>query len=137
MTFSEVIEVRRKTEAVSKYLNERLAGYVETLRPLFVPDRQHPENSQAENLTCKVPIEPSLKYSRNIANSRPSRLISPSNSILIGCHWSAVASICNAGPTHTPSKPIYQSGYNYLSEPLDLDLPFQFHRRPNGRGYGQ
>jgi hypothetical protein len=39
MTFSEVIEVRRKTEAVSKYLNERLSGYVETLRPLFVPDR--------------------------------------------------------------------------------------------------
>ena len=39
MTFTEVIEVRRKTEAVSKYLQERLAGYVETLRPLFVPDR--------------------------------------------------------------------------------------------------
>jgi hypothetical protein len=39
MTFSEVIEVRRKTEAVSKYLHERLAGYLETLRPLFVPDR--------------------------------------------------------------------------------------------------
>jgi hypothetical protein len=39
MTFSEVIEVRQKTEAVSKYLHERLAGYIETLRPLFVPDR--------------------------------------------------------------------------------------------------
>jgi hypothetical protein len=39
MTFSEVIEVRRKTEAVSKYLHERLTGYIETLRPLFVPDR--------------------------------------------------------------------------------------------------
>jgi hypothetical protein len=39
MTFSEVIEVRRKTEAVSKYLHEQLAGYIETLRPLFVPDR--------------------------------------------------------------------------------------------------
>ena len=39
MTLSEVIEMRRKTEAVSKYLHERLIGYIETLRPLFVPDR--------------------------------------------------------------------------------------------------
>ena len=39
MTFSEVIEVRQKTEAVSKYLHDQLSGYIETLRPLFVPDR--------------------------------------------------------------------------------------------------
>ena len=116
MTFSEVIEVRRKTEAVSKYLNERLTGYVETLRPLFVPDRTS-ENSQAENLTSRVPIEPSPKYSRNIANSRPSRLISLSNSILIGCHWSVVASICNAGLTHTTSKP--------MARPKRLQLPLR------------
>jgi hypothetical protein len=35
----ELPELRRKTEAVSKFLQQQIAAHLETLRPLFVPER--------------------------------------------------------------------------------------------------
>ena len=39
LTFPELAEARRATEAVSKYLQGQLVSYLETLRPLFEPER--------------------------------------------------------------------------------------------------
>ena len=39
MTFQELTELRRKTEGVSKFLQEQLAAHLETLRPVFSPER--------------------------------------------------------------------------------------------------
>ncbi|HEV2208975.1 MAG TPA: hypothetical protein VG167_09390 [Verrucomicrobiae bacterium] len=39
LTLAELPELRRKTEAVSKFLQQQIAGHLETLRPLFAPDR--------------------------------------------------------------------------------------------------
>ena len=39
MTFQELTELRRKTEAVSKFLQEQLAAHLETLRPVLSPER--------------------------------------------------------------------------------------------------
>lgn len=39
MTFQELTELRRKTEAVSKFLQEQLAAHLETLRPVLAPER--------------------------------------------------------------------------------------------------
>ena len=39
LTLSELPELRRETEAVSKLLREQIVGHAETLRPLFVPER--------------------------------------------------------------------------------------------------
>jgi len=39
MTFPELTELRRKTEAVSKFLQEQLAAHLETLRPVLSPER--------------------------------------------------------------------------------------------------
>lgn len=39
LTLQELPELRRKTEAVSNFLKEQIAGYLETLRPLFAPER--------------------------------------------------------------------------------------------------
>ena len=39
LTFQELTELRRKTEAVSKFLQEQLAAYLETLRPVLSPER--------------------------------------------------------------------------------------------------
>ncbi|HTD88980.1 MAG TPA: hypothetical protein VK850_20600, partial [Candidatus Binatia bacterium] len=39
LTLTELPELRRKTEAVSKFLREQIAAHLETLRPLFAPDR--------------------------------------------------------------------------------------------------
>src|SRR5262245_41341575 len=39
LTFQELTERRRKTEAVSKFLQEQLAAHLETLRPVFSPER--------------------------------------------------------------------------------------------------
>ena len=39
LTFPELAEARRATEAISKYLQGQLVGYLETLRPLFEPER--------------------------------------------------------------------------------------------------
>jgi len=39
LTFQELTELRRKTEAVSKFLQEQLAAHLETLRPVFSPER--------------------------------------------------------------------------------------------------
>jgi hypothetical protein len=38
-TLQELPELRRKTESISKLLSEQLNGHLETLRPLFAPDR--------------------------------------------------------------------------------------------------
>ncbi len=38
-TLQELPELRRKTEAIAKLLSEQLAGHLETLRPLFAPER--------------------------------------------------------------------------------------------------
>src|SRR5262245_65841961 len=39
LTFQELTELRRKTEAVAKFLQEQLAAHLETLRPVFSPER--------------------------------------------------------------------------------------------------
>ena len=39
LTLSELPELRRKTEAVSKFLQKQIGTNLETLRPLFAPDR--------------------------------------------------------------------------------------------------
>ena len=39
MTFQELTELRRKTEAVSKFLQEQLTAHLETLRPVLSPER--------------------------------------------------------------------------------------------------
>jgi len=39
LTLAELPELRRKTEAVSEYLRQQMAAHLETLRPLFAPER--------------------------------------------------------------------------------------------------
>lgn len=39
LTLQELPELRRKTEAVSRFLKDQIAGHLETLRPLFAPER--------------------------------------------------------------------------------------------------
>src|SRR4029453_7259691 len=39
LTFQELTELRRKTEAVSKFLQDQLAAHLETLRPVLPPER--------------------------------------------------------------------------------------------------
>src|ERR1035438_7677849 len=39
LTLAELPELRRKTEAVSRFLRDQIAGHLETLRPLFSPER--------------------------------------------------------------------------------------------------
>ncbi len=39
LTLQELPELRRKTEAVSRLLQDQIAGHLETLRPLFAPER--------------------------------------------------------------------------------------------------
>jgi hypothetical protein len=39
LTLHELTELRRKTEAVSKFLQEQLAAHLETLRPVLSPER--------------------------------------------------------------------------------------------------
>ncbi len=39
LTLQELPELRRKTEAVSRFLQQQIAAHLETLRPLFAPER--------------------------------------------------------------------------------------------------
>lgn len=39
LTLAELPELRRKTEAISKFLQQQITAHFETLRPLFVPER--------------------------------------------------------------------------------------------------
>lgn len=39
VTLQELPELRRKTEAVSRFLREQITAHLETLRPLFAPER--------------------------------------------------------------------------------------------------
>jgi len=39
LTLSELPELRRKTESVSRFLRDQIAAHLETLRPLFSPER--------------------------------------------------------------------------------------------------
>ena len=39
LTFPELAEARRATETISKFLQTQLVTYLETLRPLFEPER--------------------------------------------------------------------------------------------------
>src|SRR5438132_170946 len=39
VTLAELPELRRKTEAVSRLLRDQMAAHLETLRPLFAPER--------------------------------------------------------------------------------------------------
>jgi hypothetical protein len=39
LTFQELPELRRKTEAISKFLQEQLSAHLETLRPILSPER--------------------------------------------------------------------------------------------------
>ena len=39
LSLQELPELRRKTESVSRFLREQIAAHLETLRPLFAPER--------------------------------------------------------------------------------------------------
>ena len=39
LTFQQLPELRRKTEAVAHFLKEQISGHLDTLRPLFSPER--------------------------------------------------------------------------------------------------
>jgi hypothetical protein len=39
LTLAELPELRRKTEAVARFLRDQIAAHLETLRPLFAPER--------------------------------------------------------------------------------------------------
>src|SRR5947209_3069498 len=39
LTLAELPELRRKTESVSRFLKEQITAHLETLRPLFAPER--------------------------------------------------------------------------------------------------
>src|SRR6266446_3836762 len=39
LTLQELPDLRRKTEAVSRFLKDQIAAHFETLRPLFAPER--------------------------------------------------------------------------------------------------
>jgi hypothetical protein len=39
LTLAELPELRRKTESVSRFLRDQIAAHLETLRPLFAPER--------------------------------------------------------------------------------------------------
>src|SRR3974377_1573990 len=39
LTLAELPDLRRKTEAVSRFLQQQIAAHLETLRPLFAPER--------------------------------------------------------------------------------------------------
>ena len=39
LTFSDLAEQRRKTETISKFLQDQLVSYLETLRPLLAPEK--------------------------------------------------------------------------------------------------
>jgi hypothetical protein len=39
LSFQELTELRRKTEVISKFLHDQLAGHLETLRPVLSPER--------------------------------------------------------------------------------------------------
>jgi len=39
LTLSELPELRRKTEAISRFLRDQIAAHLDTLRPLFAPER--------------------------------------------------------------------------------------------------
>jgi hypothetical protein len=39
LTFQQLPELRRKTEAISHFLKDQISGHLETLRPLFAPER--------------------------------------------------------------------------------------------------
>ena len=39
LTLTELPDLRRKTEAVSRFLRDQIAAHLETLRPLFAPER--------------------------------------------------------------------------------------------------
>jgi hypothetical protein len=39
LALAELPELRRKTEAISRYLRDQIAAHLETLRPLFAPER--------------------------------------------------------------------------------------------------
>lgn len=45
LTLQELPELRRKTEAVSRLLRDQIAGHLETLRPLFAPERTFGKNA--------------------------------------------------------------------------------------------
>ena len=38
LTLQELPDMRRKTDAVARFLKEQLTGHVETLRPLLAPE---------------------------------------------------------------------------------------------------
>jgi hypothetical protein len=39
LDFQELTELRRRTEAVSRFLHDQLLGHLETLRPILSPER--------------------------------------------------------------------------------------------------
>ena len=52
LTFPELAEARRATEIVSKYLQGQLVSYLETLRPLFEPERLLGKHAGGKNVAA-------------------------------------------------------------------------------------
>ncbi len=67
LTFQELPELRRKTEAISKFLQDQLLAHLETLRPVLSPARvfgqyagsagTKGDTSLAERGLCPAPAE--------------------------------------------------------------------------------
>ena len=52
LTFPELAEARRATELISKYLQSQLVSYLETLRPLFEPERLLGKHAGSKNVAA-------------------------------------------------------------------------------------
>jgi hypothetical protein len=52
LTFQELAEARRNTETISKFLQDQLVIYLETLRPLFEPERLLGKHAGGKNVAA-------------------------------------------------------------------------------------
>ena len=56
LTFQELPELRRKTEAISKFLQDQLSAHLETLRPILSPERLFGKYVGAAGAKVEVPL---------------------------------------------------------------------------------
>jgi hypothetical protein len=56
VTFQELLELRRKTEAISKFLQDQLLAHLETLRPVLSPERLFGKYVGSASAKGEVPV---------------------------------------------------------------------------------
>ena len=56
LTFQELPELRRKTEAISKFIQDQLLAHLETLRPIISPERLFGKHSGSVSSKGDVPL---------------------------------------------------------------------------------